>query len=264
MKLENRAALVFGAASGIGRACAEACAEEGARVMIADVNETGAKETISAIEAGGGTAEFIQTDITDEQAVKRAVQTTVQDLGGLDILIVSAGSGNPDWHAMIDIYLKGPYYANKHALDAMENAGGGVIINVSSIVGVGAYTVGRNATVDATAYSCAKHGLIGLTKTIAVAYAKKNIRANAICPGYIQTGLTRMLYETEDGGMTLLNDMHVPNGRWGQPSEIGKVAAFLASDDASLITGQPIVVDGGIMAAPGYPGIPDQLPGMPE
>ena len=104
-------------------------------------------------------------------------------------------------------------------------------------------------TVDGTGYPCAKHGVIGLTRTIALAYAKKNIRANAICPGYIRTDLTRPMYETEDGGQTLISDtLRVPLDRWGEPHEIGKVAAFLASDDASYITGQPIIVDGGFMA----------------
>ena len=249
MKLENRAALVFGGASGIGRACAEACAEEGAKVMIADVNETGAQEVIAGIEAAGGTASFVATDIMDEQAVQSAVATTVEQFGGVDVMVTSAGAGTgaSNWHFAIDLYLKGPYYACKHAVAQMEQQGGGVIINVSSLAGVTGS--GSSNSVQSTGYPCAKHGVIGLTRTIALAYAKKNIRANAICPGYIRTELTRPLFEDDDASRTLISEtLQVPMDRWGEPHEIGKVAAFLASDDASFITGQPIIVDGGFMA----------------
>ena len=110
-------------------------------------------------------------------------------------------------------------------------------------------TGGTSKNVDGTGYPSAKHGLIGLTRTIALAYAAKNIRANAVCPGYIRTALTRSLYDVPDGGDSLITDqLRIPMGRWGEPHEIGRVVAFLASDDASFITGQPIIVDGGFMA----------------
>jgi NAD(P)-dependent dehydrogenase (short-subunit alcohol dehydrogenase family) len=103
--------------------------------------------------------------------------------------------------------------------------------------------------IEDSGYACAKHGVIGLTRTLALAYAKKNIRVNAICPGYIRSALTQSLQDSEDGGMSLIRDqLRVPMDRWGEADEIGKVAAFLASDDASFITGQPIIVDGGFMA----------------
>ena len=128
----------------------------------------------------------------------------------------------------------------------MERNGGGAIVNISSVAGV---TGAIAKSIEGTAYGCAKHGVIGLTRTIALTYAKDNIRANAICPGYIRTALTRSMHEAEDGGDSLINEtLRVPMGRWGDPVEIGKVAAFLVSDDASYITGQPIIVDGGIMA----------------
>jgi NAD(P)-dependent dehydrogenase (short-subunit alcohol dehydrogenase family) len=249
VKLENRAALVFGGASGIGRACAEACAEEGARVMIADVNQAGADATVAGIRERGGTAAFAATDITDEAAVQEAVRSTVDGFGALDILVTSAGAGTEasNWHFSIDLYLKGPYYACKHSLARMEEQGGGVIVNIASVAGVTGSIAAGN--VQGSGYPSAKHGVIGLTRTIALAYAKKNIRANAICPGYIRTGLTKPLYEDEEAGQRLISDtLQVPMDRWGEPHEIGKVAAFLASDDASYITGQPIIVDGGIMA----------------
>lgn len=251
MKLNDRAALIIGAASGLGRASAEACAEEGASVMVADVNKDGGNEVVSGIRARGGLASFVHTDITDEESVKQAVEATVREFGKLDILVTSAGGGeaqeqdNP-WDYTIDLYLRGPYYACRYAVDQMERTGGGVIVNIASIAGV---TAGVSATVEETGYPCAKHGVVGLTRTIALAYARKNIRANAVCPGYIRTELTRPMYENATGGRDLISEeLRVPLDRWGEPHEVGKVVAFLASDDASYITGQPIIVDGGIMA----------------
>jgi NAD(P)-dependent dehydrogenase (short-subunit alcohol dehydrogenase family) len=250
MKLENRVALVFGGASGLGRASVEACAEEGASVVVADVNEVGTDAVVTGVRANGGVAVGVTTDITDEAAVSRAVQFAVSELGRVDILVTSAGqitgSGVAAWHRSIDLYLKGPFYACKYAVEEMEHNGGGSIVNIASIAGV---TGGISTSVDATGYPCAKHGVIGLTRTIALAYATKNIRANAVCPGYIRTAMTRSLYERPDGGQWLIDeDLRVPLGRWGEPHEIGRVVAFLASDDASYITGQPFIVDGGVMA----------------
>jgi NAD(P)-dependent dehydrogenase (short-subunit alcohol dehydrogenase family) len=252
MKLHDRVGLVIGGASGLGRASAQACAEEGASIMIADINVSSGNDVASGIRANGSSAAFVTTDITDESAVKQAVRATVEEFGKLDILITSPGGGSSSadsdagWHLAIDLFLKGPYYACKHALKEMERSGGGSIVNIASIAGV---TGGMQSKVEDTGYPCAKHGVIGLTRTIALAYAKKNIRANAICPGYIRTAMTRSLYDLPDGGHSLITDtLRVPMDRWGEPEEIGKVAAFLASDDASFITGQPIIVDGGIMA----------------
>jgi NAD(P)-dependent dehydrogenase (short-subunit alcohol dehydrogenase family) len=249
-KLQGRAALVIGGSSGVGRASAEACAAEGAKVMIADVNTACAEEAIATIKAAGGTASFIHTDGTSDPAVKAAVEATVREFGSLDILINSAGGSNPHsdegWHLAIDMFLKGPYYACKYALPEMEKRGGGSIINIGSLSSV---TGSMAQTIEATGYPCAKHGLLGLTRTLALSCASKNIRVNALCPGYIKTGLTRKMYEAEDGGRKLISEtLRVPMERWGEPEEIGKVAAFLASDDASYITGQPIIVDGGFMA----------------
>ena len=250
MKLDNRAALVIGGATGLGRACAEALAAEGAKVMIADINETAARENLEKIRASGGTGSFIATNATVEEQVKAAVARTVDEFGKLDILVNSAGGRTPSddsgWHASIDLYLKGPYYACRAALPEMLKNGAGSIINISSIAGVGGSLA---TTVETTGYPAAKHGVIGLTRTLALAFGKSGIRVNAICPGFIKSELTRSLYEADDGGKALISEtLQVPMDRWGEPEEIGKVAAFLASDDASFITGQPIVVDGGFMA----------------
>ena len=250
MKLKGRVALVIGGASGVGRASAEACAEDGASVMVADIHDERGKEVASDIRAKGGVSSFVHTDVTDEESVHQSVQATVREFGKLDILVTSAGGAareqdNP-WDFAIDLYLRGPMYACRYAVDEMERTGGGVILNIASIAGV---TAGVSATVDETGYPCAKHGVVGLTRTIALAYAKKNIRANAVCPGYIRTELTRPMYDNATGGRDLISEeLRVPLDRWGEPHEVGRVVAFLASDDAAYITGQPIIVDGGIMA----------------
>jgi NAD(P)-dependent dehydrogenase (short-subunit alcohol dehydrogenase family) len=216
MKLQDRVTLVIGGASGIGRATAEVCAAEGARVMIADVNEGGAKAVAAGIGAQGGSVAVVTCDITAEDSVRGAVDATVSE------------------------------FACKYSLERMERDGGGAIVNISSLAGVTGSIAG---SIDETGYPCAKHGVIGLTRTLALAYAQKNIRVNAVCPGYIRTALTRPLYETEDGGRSLITEqLRVPMGRWGEATEIATVAAFLLSDEASYITGQPIIVDGGFMA----------------
>ena len=251
MKLVGKCALVFGGASGLGRASAQACAAEGASVLIADINDKAGTEAVAAIREARGGASFIHTDATDEPAVKAAVDAAVAQFGGLDILINSIGEtggrgGDAGWHRTIDLFLKSSYYACKHAIAEMERRGGGSVINVASIAGV----TGSVATdVLTTGYACAKHGVVGLTRTLALAYASKNIRVNAICPGYFKTDMTSMIHDKDDGGLShITENLRVPMGRWGEPREIGTVAVFLASSDSSFITGQPIIVDGGFMA----------------
>jgi len=250
MKLKDKVALVIGGSSGLGRASVEACAADGAKVVIADINQARAEDVLSAIRATGGEGTFIHTDATDEAAVKAAVEATVREYGKLDILVNSAGGpSSPDdagWHFQIDMYLKAPYYACRAALPVMEKNGGGSIINIGSISSVSG-SLAKN--IEGTGYPAAKHGVIGITKTLAIANGKNNIRVNTVCPGYIKTELTRGLYEANDGGDRLINEtLKVPMGRWGEAHEIGKVVAFMASDDASFITGQAIIVDGGFMA----------------
>jgi NAD(P)-dependent dehydrogenase (short-subunit alcohol dehydrogenase family) len=204
MKLSNKIALVIGGAAGLGRASAEACAAEGASVMIADINDQAGADAVAAIRDAGGSASFIHTDGMDDAAVKAAVDATVAQFGGVDILVNSIGgtegrTGDAGWHLSIDLFLKSSY--------------------------------------------------VGLTRTLALAYAKQSIRVNVICPGYFKTEMTAMIHDRDDGGMSHINEnLRVPMGRWGEPREIGTVAAFLASDDSSFITGQPIIVDGGFMA----------------
>jgi len=250
MKLRGKAALVIGAASGLGRASAEACVANGAQVMIADIDVDRAKAVLAGIRDAGGSGAVVRVDAADEATIQAAVAQAVGTFGKLDIVVNSAGGFPPHdeagWHRSIDIFLKGTYYACRAALAEMERIGGGSIINIASIAGVtGSYV----ESIEGSGYSAAKHGVIGMTRTLALAYGKKGIRVNAICPGYIKAESTRRMYEAEDGGRKLISEsLRVPMDRWGEAHEIGNVAAFLASDDASFITGQPIVVDGGIMA----------------
>jgi NAD(P)-dependent dehydrogenase (short-subunit alcohol dehydrogenase family) len=218
--------------------------------VIADINQARSEELLEKIRAAGGKGAFIHTDAMNEELVKAAVAFTVKEFGSLDILVNSAGApsaaDDAGWHFQIDMYLKGPYYACRAALPVMEGQGGGSIINIGSLSSV---TGSLAKTIEGTGYPAAKHAIMGITKTLAIANGPKNIRVNTVCPGYIKTELTRVLYEAEDGGEKLINEtLKVPMRRWGEPHEIGKAVAFLASDDASFITGQSLIVDGGFMA----------------
>lgn len=250
MKLQGKVALIIGGSSGLGRASAEACAEEGATIVIGDVNQARSEQVLDGIRARGGKGAFIHTDAMNEELVQAAVAFCVSEFGSLDILVNSAGApttpDNEGWHFQIDMYLKGPYYACRAALPVMEEQGSGSIINIGSLSSV---TGSLASKIEGTGYPAAKHAIMGITKTMAIAYGKHNVRVNTVCPGYIKTELTRPLYEAEDGGAKLINEtLKVPMRRWGEPHEIGKAVAFLASDDASFITGQSLIVDGGFMA----------------
>ena len=252
VSLNGKVALVIGASSGIGRASAEMCAAAGAQVMLADIDIVKGREVADAITLRGGSAAFTRVDATDEQSVSDAIAATVEKFSRLQVLVNTAGAGNlgsapgQAWHDFVDLYLKGPYYACLHAVDEIERAGGGSIVNIASIAGV---TGSLTADVAGTGYASAKHGLIGLTRTMALTYAKRNIRVNAVCPGYVKTGITEFLYQEPQKSHQLISEqLRVPMDRWGEPHEIGSVVAFLASEAASFITGQPIIVDGGLLA----------------
>jgi NAD(P)-dependent dehydrogenase (short-subunit alcohol dehydrogenase family) len=248
MGTTDRVAIVFGGSSGIGRACAEALAADGAAVLIADPNELGAAETVAKVTATGGSADFVHADITDESSVHDAIAAAVARFGTLSIAVTSAGAnatGDDMWHRSIDMFLKGPYYVSRHALPELERHGGGSIVHIGSLSSVrGAL----NGGVDKTGYPAAKHGLLGMSKSLALAYGDKNIRVNVVCPGYIKTSLTKHFHERADSETFVKEQLRVPLGRWGEPDDIGKVVAFLASDGASYISGQAIVVDGGMTA----------------
>ena len=251
-RLDDQVVLVIGAASGIGLASAQMCAEAGANVMLADLNEEAGRSAADAINQSGGVADFVAMNAVEEPSVVAAIAATIERFGRLQVLVNTAGAGDLGsapgraWHDFVDLYLKAPYYACLHAVDEIERAGGGSIVNVASIAGV---TGSISSNVEGSGYGTAKHGLIGLTRTMALAYAKRNIRVNAVCPGYVKTGITEFLYSDPETSRRLISDdLRVPMDRWGEPREIAAAVTFLASDAASFITGQPLIVDGGFLA----------------
>ncbi|MCH2337692.1 MAG: SDR family oxidoreductase [Pseudomonadales bacterium] len=255
VRLDGKTALITGAASGIGRASAERMATEGAAIMCADIDGDGAEQTALTIEQRGGNASFLALDVSSESEVKGAVEKTVHELGGLDILFNNAGVGGGDfgWDGTIAINLSGVYYGLFYGVPVMVERGGGAVINTASIAGLVGLTLGslsEDQPVEMApgtgAYIAAKHGVAGLTKQFAVAFGAKGVRVNAIAPGYIETPMTEGIRDI-DGATDYLRSLH-PLGRLGQPEEIAAAAAFLASDEASFINGIVLPVDGGYTA----------------
>ena len=253
-KLDGKVALVTGAGSGIGRASALRMAAEGAAVMCADIDAAGAKETAAAIlGTGANAAADMALDVADAAQVEAALDRTADQLGGLDVLFNNAGVGGAEhgWDRTIAVNLQGVYHGLLYGAPFLVARGGGSILNTASIAGLVGLTgpvAVDPAEMSATtgAYVASKHGVNGLTKQYAIVYARSGVRVNAIAPGYIETPMTAPVREFEEiqQGMA---DLH-PMGRFGQPEEIAAAAVFLASDDASFITGIVLPVDGGYTA----------------
>lgn len=243
MKLEGKVAIITGGASGIGEATAKLFSGEGASVVVADFSEKGQEVADSLI----GEAIFVKTDVSKEEDIKDLIQSTVDKFGRVDIMFANAGIGDAtpahelsidDWQKMIDVNLTGVFLSNKHAIKQMlKQDGGGSIVNNASILG----HVGQEGI---TSYTAAKGGVVNLTRSLAVTYAKNGIRVNAVCPGYIDTPL---LKEAPDELKQQLVSLH-PIGRLGKAEEVAKAVLFLSSDDASFVTGANLLVDGGYTA----------------
>ncbi len=249
-RLTGKVSLVTGAGSGIGRAVAMRFAAEGASVMCTDRDEEAAQGTAATIAEGGGTSAALRLDVSEEAAVKAACEETVRELGGFDVLMNNAGIGRAAWDATIAVNLSGVYYGLLHGGALLAERGGGAVVSTASIAGLVGLVSARVTEYPppdgAGAYIAAKHGVVGLTRQFALIYANHGVRVNAIAPGYIRTPL---ISETlEDGeAVAQLEALH-PLGRLGEPGEIAAAAAFLASDDASFVTGVTLPVDGGYTA----------------
>jgi NAD(P)-dependent dehydrogenase (short-subunit alcohol dehydrogenase family) len=244
---ENKVAMVTGGGSGIGAAIARRFAEEGATVVVGDVDEKAASQVAAGIEKDGGTAVAIRQDVGDPASVEKSVELAVEKFGRLDVAVNNAGiTGDlkptadyslEGWDKVIAVNLSGVFYGMKHQIPAMLSSGGGSIVNIASILG-------SVAARDSAGYNAAKHGVVGLTKTAALEYSKDGVRVNAIGPGYIETPLLKALdSEVYDG----LVDLH-PIGRLGKAEEVAELALWLASDKASFVSGSYHVVDGGYTA----------------
>jgi NAD(P)-dependent dehydrogenase (short-subunit alcohol dehydrogenase family) len=251
-RLDGKVALLTGAGSGIGRMAASMFAAEGAAVVVADVVADAARKVAAEVVASGGRAEPVAVDVADADQVQAMVDTTTGAFGRLDILFNNAGIFPADdggvldtppatWQRVMEVNLQGVWLGCRAAIPAMLASGGGSIVNVASFVAlVGAATA-------QVAYTASKGGVLALSREIAVEYARQGIRVNSICPGPIETPLLAELLRDPDRRARRL--VHVPMGRFGRPEEIAAAALFLASDEASFVTGSALVVDGGITAA---------------
>ncbi|BAY11493.1 SDR family oxidoreductase [Calothrix sp. NIES-2098] len=247
----NKVALITGGNSGIGRATALAFAQQGAKVVIASRRIQESEETVSLIQDKGGTATFIQTDITQAVQVKNLIAQIVNNYGRIDYTFNNAGVEEPVtssvekteeiWNSVIDTNLKGVWLSMKYQITQMLKQGGGVIINNSSILGLVGFP-------HVPIYAASKHGVIGLTKSLALEHAKDNIRINCLCPGGIETDLlARNLDSLGEEGKSKFISLH-PMGRLGKPEEIANSVIWLCSQSASFVTGQSFVIDGGFTA----------------
>ena len=255
MRLESKVALITGGGSGIGRACAEMFAREGAKVAVSDISLERAQATTQFVTSHGGEAIAISGDVSVGDDAQNMVSATVEKFGKLDVLVNSAGvsarnampkGSSPEevWDKVIDVNLKGTYMVSWHAMPEMAKSGGGSIINLSSVMGLVGYPVGMGGGFNP--YNPSKGGVVQFTRNLAIDSASKNVRVNCICPGYVETDLTSALTKDAEA-LSRLETLH-PIGRLGQPEEIAYAALYLASDESGFVTGTPLVVDGGYTA----------------
>jgi NAD(P)-dependent dehydrogenase (short-subunit alcohol dehydrogenase family) len=251
-RLQGKVAVITGAAAGIGRAAAVLFAEEGARVAVADLDETGGNHTVERIRIGGGEAFFVSTNVTDPQQVEDLMQAVRSTYGRIDVLYNNAAvnffgkiTATPveEWDRVMAVNVRSVYLCCKAVIPIMQAQGGGVIVNTASaaaLVGL------RNLAV----YTASKGAVLQLTKNLALDYAADHIRVNALCPGVTATEMTlKMIANSPDPAAAKARyDSGRPLGRMGEPVEIARAALYLASDESSFMTGAHLVVDGGYTA----------------
>jgi NAD(P)-dependent dehydrogenase (short-subunit alcohol dehydrogenase family) len=245
-RLDNKVAVITGAASGMGRGTAIRFAQEGAAVVVADLNSQGGELVVSEIAAGGGQAVFQRTDVTREADIAALIDRAVREYGHLDITYNNAGVLGAlgsiedvkaeDWDRTLAVLARSVFFGIKHSIKPMRKNGGGSIISTSSLAGL-------HGVPGLPAYTAAKFAVVGLTQTAAAELGKDRIRVNCICPGGIDTPLINKT-PTPTGAMA-----GIPLGRLGTPQEIASIVVFLASDESQYITGSAMVIDGGSQVA---------------
>jgi NAD(P)-dependent dehydrogenase (short-subunit alcohol dehydrogenase family) len=246
LRLQGKTAIVTGGGSGIGRATAIRFAKEGAKVVVGDIDTAGGEETVTLIKEREGKAIFVQTDVSDSKQVKQLINTATDSFGSLHIMFNNAGIGNSEvrsvelseeeWDHVVDINLKGVFLGIKYAVPEIIKAGGGAIINTSSLLGL-------KGQKYMSAYNASKAGVVVLTKNAALEYGKYNIRVNAIAPGVIDTKIIEN-WKQNEWKWPIISKANAL-GRIGTPDEVANAVVFLASDEASFITGTTLSVDGG-------------------
>lgn len=248
MNLKDKTVVVTGAGSGIGKATALYFGKYGAKVVVSDINPDSAKEVADAILMADGKAMAAKTDVTDLEQVTELLEKAVDSFGQLDVMVNNAGIGGKqqaktaehtleDWHNVVAVNQTGVFYCMKSALSIMQKQGFGNIVNVASLAGLKAS--GNNLS-----YSASKFAVVGMTKSAALEYGRRNIRINAVCPGFTESALLdQLLSVSPDMGDKLKR--FIPMGRFGQADEIAEAICWLASDSSKFITGQTITLDGG-------------------
>ncbi len=251
MKLQDRVALVTGGASGIGRAAALALAEAGARVVVSDVSVPGGEETVRRIAEKGGQARFVYADVTEQDQVQALIEVTLQTFDRLNCAVNNAGIGGDllptdqrekaMWDRILAVNLTGVWLCMKYEIPPMLEHGHGAIVNVASAAGLIGFRY-------ASAYAASKHGVVGLTRSAALEYARKGIRINAVCPGFTETPMVAGIGETDPH--MLESTVHaIPMRRLGRPDEVAQAIVWLCSEDSSFVTGHALAVDGGTVVA---------------
>ena len=255
MDFNGKVAIVTGGGSGIGKACVQGFIEKHATVAVVDRDARTGQETVAELKKKGGSAEFFQADVSSKSDVEGLISQVVSAFGGVDILVNNAGIqrygtvttiSEEEWDEVLDINLKGAFLMSKHAIPQMIERGGGSIVITGSVQSVAAQ---RNSV----HYVVSKHGLLGLTRCLALDYGRQNIRANCVLPGAIDTPMLRWAANLDSNPEKVLeacDSLHV-RGKMGQPEEVAHVIVFLASDQASFMTGSAVMVEGGLLVPVG-------------